>query len=613
MSGTPLRDRLRRAEDAGAADAVLVCVPTPLTPTASRIWARCSRRVKRSPACCARGQLVVLESTSYPGTTREQLAPQLEAPFSSPASVFPLAYSPERVDPVRTHCKHRATRQDRGRLLRRVRGPGRGALPRRSATRSCASSRPRPRSSPSRWRTSSVRPHRARQRAVDLRASHGIDVWAAARCCVDQAVRVHALRAGPGMGGHCLPVDPFYPAWPCPRVRLPRGIRRTRRAILLQFLRTSARERALQALNHAARLFTARACRARRGLQDWRGDVRVSPSLKLMALLRAQGAELVLPRPARPRAAGGGPAQRGTPAGGRRRRPRRHRDGSLRGRPRPDRPGGRPRPRSAWGDARRRLSHRGAAVSDGPVRLGVVGLGYWGPNLARNFAALPGCELRWLADERPEARERASAIRPDARLAEGLDELLADPDLDAVVLATPVPTHAGLALRVLDAGKHCFVEKPLAQSAADAERAVEAAEAAGKVLMVGTCSNTTRACASSRRSPTPGPWVKFATCTRTASISASCARTRTRSGVWAPMTCPSRCISRGRSRRRSRRAVSPTCAPGWRTWCSATCAFPPAWPPTCTFRGSTPTRSGGSPWWAPSRWRRSTTWRWTGR
>jgi predicted dehydrogenase len=124
-------------------------------------------------------------------------------------------------------------------------------------------------------------------------------------------------------------------------------------------------------------------------------------------------------------------------------------------------------------------------VSDAPVRLGVVGLGYWGPNLARNFATLPGCELRWLADERPEARERAAAIRPSARLAEGLDEVLADPELDAVVLATPVPTHAGLARRVLEAGKHCFVEKPLAQSAADAERAVEAAADAGRILMVG--------------------------------------------------------------------------------------------------------------------------------
>ena len=69
--------------------------------------------------------------------------------------------------------------------------------------------------------------------------------------------------------------------------------------------------------------------------------------------------------------------------------------------------------------------------------------------------------------------------------ADDLDELLADPELDAVALATPVPTHAELAVRGAEAGKHCFVEKPLAQSVADAERAVAAAEASGRVLMVG--------------------------------------------------------------------------------------------------------------------------------
>jgi predicted dehydrogenase len=66
-----------------------------------------------------------------------------------------------------------------------------------------------------------------------------------------------------------------------------------------------------------------------------------------------------------------------------------------------------------------------------------------------------------------------------------LDDLLEDPSLDAIVLATPVPTHAELAVRVLDAGKHCFVEKPLAQSVLDAERVVKAAQDAGRTLMVG--------------------------------------------------------------------------------------------------------------------------------
>ena len=119
------------------------------------------------------------------------------------------------------------------------------------------------------------------------------------------------------------------------------------------------------------------------------------------------------------------------------------------------------------------------------VRIGVAGLGYWGPNLARNFAALPNAELRWLCDASEDARARAAVQHPGVRLTGSLDDLLDDPELDAIVLATPVPTHAELAVRVLEAGKHCFVEKPLAQSVADAERAVAAAGAAGKVLMVG--------------------------------------------------------------------------------------------------------------------------------
>jgi predicted dehydrogenase len=120
-----------------------------------------------------------------------------------------------------------------------------------------------------------------------------------------------------------------------------------------------------------------------------------------------------------------------------------------------------------------------------PVRIGVVGLGYWGPNLARNFAAIPGCELAWLCDASLPARERLAPSFPSAHATADLDDLLNDPELDAVVLATPVPTHAALAIRVAEAHKHCFVEKPLATTAADGELAVAAAEAAGRILMVG--------------------------------------------------------------------------------------------------------------------------------
>jgi predicted dehydrogenase len=104
--------------------------------------------------------------------------------------------------------------------------------------------------------------------------------------------------------------------------------------------------------------------------------------------------------------------------------------------------------------------------------VGVVGLGYWGPSLARNLTAIPGCELAWCCDSSEAARERVAP-------------LLADDELDAVVLATPVPTHAPLAVRVLEAGKHCFVEKPLGVTVEEAERAVAAARDADRVLMVG--------------------------------------------------------------------------------------------------------------------------------
>jgi predicted dehydrogenase len=124
-------------------------------------------------------------------------------------------------------------------------------------------------------------------------------------------------------------------------------------------------------------------------------------------------------------------------------------------------------------------------VSEQPLRIGVVGLGYWGPNLARNFAAIGGCGLAWCCDPSEDARHRAAQQFPSAQVTAELDDLLGDPTLDAIALATPVPTHAPLAGRVLRAGKHCFVEKPLAQTVADAESAAAAAAETERVLMVG--------------------------------------------------------------------------------------------------------------------------------
>jgi predicted dehydrogenase len=124
-------------------------------------------------------------------------------------------------------------------------------------------------------------------------------------------------------------------------------------------------------------------------------------------------------------------------------------------------------------------------TTDRPLRVAVAGLGYWGPNIARNVARLSDAELAWCCDASEGNRARVAEQFPGVRFTGDLDEVLADDSVDAVALATPVPSHAQLALRVLEAGKHCFVEKPMAQSAADAEAVVAAAEANGRVLMVG--------------------------------------------------------------------------------------------------------------------------------
>ncbi|HXS46073.1 MAG TPA: Gfo/Idh/MocA family oxidoreductase [Solirubrobacterales bacterium] len=120
----------------------------------------------------------------------------------------------------------------------------------------------------------------------------------------------------------------------------------------------------------------------------------------------------------------------------------------------------------------------------GRVEVGVVGLGYWGSNVARVLDALPDCDLKWCCDV-DLSRAHGIAAFPAARFTVGLDDLLADPALDAIAVATPVATHATVAQRVLEAGKHCFVEKPLAHSAADADRLLALAEASERTLMAG--------------------------------------------------------------------------------------------------------------------------------
>jgi predicted dehydrogenase len=117
------------------------------------------------------------------------------------------------------------------------------------------------------------------------------------------------------------------------------------------------------------------------------------------------------------------------------------------------------------------------------TRIGQAGLGEWGRNLARNFASL--AELRWLIDPADGKQDEFGARYPGARWADSFEEMISDPELDAVVIATPVPTHFELAKLALEAGKHVFVEKPPAMTSAEIDELVELAGERDLVLMPG--------------------------------------------------------------------------------------------------------------------------------
>jgi predicted dehydrogenase len=115
--------------------------------------------------------------------------------------------------------------------------------------------------------------------------------------------------------------------------------------------------------------------------------------------------------------------------------------------------------------------------------VAVAGLGYWGPNLARNFEELGA--LAALCDLEEDLRERYAARYPNVRVYSDYDELLRDDSIDGVVIATPVPTHYELAKRALAAGRHALVEKPPAMRASEMEELVALAESSSLVLMPG--------------------------------------------------------------------------------------------------------------------------------
>ena len=124
-------------------------------------------------------------------------------------------------------------------------------------------------------------------------------------------------------------------------------------------------------------------------------------------------------------------------------------------------------------------------MTGAPVRTAVVGLGYWGPNLVRVLHEIPDAEVLWICDLDADAVERVRRRFPAVRTTTDLGDVLADDAVEAVAIATPVSSHAALATEVMAAGRHAFVEKPLAGAYDEAHEIVEIARARNLVLMPG--------------------------------------------------------------------------------------------------------------------------------
>jgi predicted dehydrogenase len=119
------------------------------------------------------------------------------------------------------------------------------------------------------------------------------------------------------------------------------------------------------------------------------------------------------------------------------------------------------------------------------IGVGVAGVGYWGPNLVRNFLSLPNCRLVRACDKKPGRLRYIKEQFPQVEVTADYAELLRDPRLDAICVATPVSTHRDLAIRAIDSGRHVFVEKPLAATSEEARDIVESAAAGDRVLATG--------------------------------------------------------------------------------------------------------------------------------
>jgi UDP-N-acetyl-D-glucosamine dehydrogenase len=274
-------------------DAVIIAVPTPLTPNREPDLGPLVSAASQLARVLREGQLVVLESTTYPGTTRERLVPLLEESGLQAGSDFLVAYSPERIDPGRTDFTIRNTPKVVG-------GDGEQATAQAADLYRLVCDEIVEVSTPEAAEMTKLLENVFRAVNIALVnelaviSDHmGIDVWEVVEAAATKPYGFMSFRPGPGLGGHCLPVDPFYLSWKAREY-----------GVSAEFVELAGRtnqnmprictQRAVEALNRAGTA-TAGATVAIIGVsyKPGVGDLRESPALSIMEQLRDLGATLV--------------------------------------------------------------------------------------------------------------------------------------------------------------------------------------------------------------------------------------------------------------------------------------------------------------------------------
>jgi UDP-N-acetyl-D-glucosamine dehydrogenase len=304
-----VRGRLRattRYADLEGAEAVVIAVPTPLNENREPDLQPLMSAGAALSRVLREGQLVVLESTTYPGTTRDRLAPLLEESGLRAGESFNLAFSPERIDPGRTDYTIRTTPKVVGGLTERC-------LERAGALYRTVCDEVVPVSTPEAAELTKLLENIFRSVNIALVNEiamlcdrMGIDVWEVVDAAATKPYGFMSFKPGPGMGGHCLPVDPFYLSWKAREYDSKTAFIELAGEVNAEMPYFCA-EKIASALNDD--------CKSVRGSKvailgvSYKaavGDVRESPAIKIMNLLAARGAELVYHDPYVPALAGFG-------------------------------------------------------------------------------------------------------------------------------------------------------------------------------------------------------------------------------------------------------------------------------------------------------------------